>query len=56
MLSQVRRVVLDGRRPEVQPQDQLPGPDTARWAGLGGYLQLMRCACLGGDYIEANSM
>ncbi|PRW57887.1 water chloroplastic isoform A [Chlorella sorokiniana] len=39
---QIRRFVLDGRRPEVPPQAQLPGPDTACWAGLGDYLQLMR--------------
>ena len=45
-LPQIRRLVLDGQRPEVPPQHELPGPDTARWEGLPDYLQLMRCAAL----------
>lgn len=39
---QIRRFVLDGKRPEVPPAEALPGPDAARFAGLGAYLQLMR--------------
>lgn len=42
--TQVRRWVLDGRRPEVPQREALPGPDTAQWQGLDAYSALMRCA------------
>ncbi|KAI7842020.1 hypothetical protein COHA_004221 [Chlorella ohadii] len=34
--------VRQGGRPEVPPREALPGPDTASWAGLDAYVQLMR--------------
>ncbi|PRW51177.1 Serine threonine- kinase CTR1 [Chlorella sorokiniana] len=34
--------IRQGGRPDVPPRNQLPGPDTAGWAGLDAYLQLMR--------------
>ena len=40
---QVRRKVLAGERPAVPPREALPGPDTAEFAGLDDYCQLMRC-------------
>ena len=30
-----------GERPHVPPSDQLPGPDTASFAGLDAYIALM---------------
>ncbi len=27
----------------MPPREALPGPDTASWAGLDAYVQLMRC-------------
>lgn len=39
---QIRRWVLDGRRPEVPPAHALPGPDPAPPVGLEAYCQLMR--------------
>ena len=33
---------MSGGRPDVPPREALPGPDTAGWAGLDAYLQLMR--------------
>ena len=42
-LLQVRRwVVLEGLRPEVPPRAELPGPDTATYAGLDAFVQLMQ--------------
>lgn len=38
---QIGHAVVSGERPPVPPRDQLPGPDTAGWAGLDAYLQLM---------------
>jgi hypothetical protein len=34
--------IRQGGRPEVPARDQLPGPDSASWAGLDAYVQLMR--------------
>lgn len=35
---------MDGHRLPIPPRDQLPGPDTARFAGLDAYIALMqRC-------------
>ena len=31
-----------GERPPVPPRDQLPGPDTAGFAGLDAYTALMK--------------
>lgn len=39
---QIRRWVLDGRRPEVPPREAMPGPDSAQWHGLDAYCELMR--------------
>ena len=39
---QIRRWVLDGRRPEVPPREALPGPGSASWPGLDAYCALMR--------------
>ena len=33
--------VMAGERLEVPPREALPGPDTAGWAGLDAYVQLM---------------
>ncbi|KAI7836883.1 hypothetical protein COHA_009215 [Chlorella ohadii] len=38
----VGATVRQGGRPVVPQREALPGPDTAGWAGLDGYLQLMR--------------
>ncbi|KAI7844166.1 hypothetical protein COHA_002301 [Chlorella ohadii] len=38
----VGATIRRGGRPEVPPREQLPGPDTAGWAGLDAYVQLMR--------------
>ncbi|PRW57024.1 Serine threonine- kinase CTR1 [Chlorella sorokiniana] len=38
----VGATIRRGGRPEVPPKEQLPGPDTAGWAGLDAYVQLMR--------------
>ncbi|KAL4441802.1 hypothetical protein ABPG77_003718 [Micractinium sp. CCAP 211/92] len=35
-------LVLQGERPQVPPYEALPGPDTASFAGLDAYVQLMR--------------
>ncbi|PRW05806.1 Serine threonine- kinase CTR1 [Chlorella sorokiniana] len=34
--------IRQGGRPEVPRREALPGPDTAGWAGLDDYVQLMR--------------
>ena len=34
--------VMAGERLEVPPREALPGPDTAGWAGLDGYVALMQ--------------
>lgn len=34
--------VLDGGRPVVPPLDELPGPDTAQFAGMEAYIELMQ--------------
>ncbi len=35
---------MDGHRLAIPPRDQLPGPDTASFAGLDAYIALMqRC-------------
>ena len=39
---QVGATIRQGGRPEVPPREALPGPDTAAWAGLDAYVQLMR--------------
>lgn len=39
---QIRRWVLDGRRPEVPRREAMPGPDSAQWKGLAAYCDLMR--------------
>lgn len=39
---QIRRAVLDGQRPAVPSRENLPGPDTATFGGLGAYTDLMR--------------
>ncbi|KAI7842018.1 hypothetical protein COHA_004219 [Chlorella ohadii] len=39
---QIGATVRQGGRPEVPPREALPGPDTASWAGLDAYVQLMR--------------
>lgn len=39
---QIRRWVLDGRRPKVPPREALPGPDSMHWQGLDAYCHLMR--------------
>lgn len=39
---QVAAKLLSGERPEVPPLDQLPGTDTRTFAGLEGYIALMR--------------
>ena len=41
-ISLVARSVMSGRRPEVPPREALPGLDTASFAGLSAYCQLMR--------------
>lgn len=35
-------MVRQGRRPEVPPLEALPGSNSAGWAGLDTYVQLMR--------------
>ena len=40
--TQVYHAVLHGERPAVPPREELPGPDTATFAGLDAYCQLMR--------------
>lgn len=52
---QIRRWALDGRRPEVPPLPQLPGPDNATFTAFADYCQLMRWAgavCMGGPRTE----
>ena len=39
---QVAATIRRGGRPDVPPRAALPGPDTAGWAGLEAYVQLMR--------------
>lgn len=39
---QVIATIRQGGRPEVPLREELPGPDTAGWAGLDAYVQLMR--------------
>ncbi len=39
---QIALLVLQGERPQVPPYEALPGPDTASFAGLDAYVQLMR--------------
>ena len=39
---QVGAAIRQGGRPEIPPRDALPGSDTATWAGLDDYVQLMR--------------
>lgn len=39
--SQIRRLVLEGARPTVPPTADLPGHDTASFARLDAYIQLM---------------
>jgi hypothetical protein len=39
---QVRREVLDGRRPELPALEELPGPDNAAFGQLDVYCQLVR--------------
>lgn len=39
---QIRRAVLDGRRPPVPQREELPGPDNAGFAALEDYCALMR--------------
>ena len=39
---QVGATIRRGGRPEVPPREALPGPNTAGWAGLDTYVQLMR--------------
>ena len=39
---QVSATIRQGVRPEVPARKALPGPDTAGWAGLDTYVQLMR--------------
>ena len=41
---QLGRDIRQGRRPEVRPPAELPGPGIASWAGLGAYCALM-CEC-----------
>lgn len=38
----VTHIVINGGRPEIPPWQQLPGPDTAKFAGLHSYVRLMR--------------
>lgn len=40
--AQIRRMVLDGQRPEVPPPDALPGPAPLQPAHMQAYCQLMR--------------
>ena len=40
--AQVGSTIVAGVRPEVPARKALPGPDTAGWAGLDAYMQLMR--------------
>ena len=36
--------LFHGNRPQLPPRDELPGPDTAAFAGLDAYIALMqRC-------------
>lgn len=39
---QLGRDIRQGRRPEVPPPAELPGPGTASWVGLAAYCALMR--------------
>ncbi|KAL4458293.1 hypothetical protein ABPG75_013158 [Micractinium tetrahymenae] len=39
---QIRRSVLDGSRPQVPPQEALPGPDGDAFMHLAAYIQLMK--------------
>ena len=39
---QVGATIRQGGRPDVPIREALPGPDTAGWAGLDAYVQLMR--------------
>lgn len=38
----VTHIVINGGRPEIPPWQQLPGPDTAKFAGLHSFVRLMR--------------
>lgn len=47
ILSQIINKVVAGGRPELPARQELPGPDTAVFAGLDDYCQLMRCLLIG---------
>lgn len=42
LFVQIVQLVAAGGRPEVPPRRALPGPDSAGFAGLDAYCQLMR--------------
>ena len=39
---QIPQLVINGGRPEIPARPNLPGPDTASFASLDAYLDLMR--------------
>ena len=39
---QIPQLVINGGRPEIPSRPNLPGPDTASFASLDAYLDLMR--------------
>ena len=44
---QVRKAVLEGKRPEIPERAALPGPDNDKFMQLDAYCQLIRCASSG---------
>ncbi|KAL4443708.1 hypothetical protein ABPG75_011445 [Micractinium tetrahymenae] len=48
---QLATLVVNGRRPDIPPRDQLPGADTPDFQGLDAYLALLQC-CWASDPAE----